>query len=150
MTRTRAPRALATLAAVVALVGVAAATPAVAAQPAKKDIVLNVTVLPGQVRLLDGESVRITLPTNVTTGYSWAPVVSGATKAVTVSKGSYVAPSGDLVGAPGMTSWVVTAKGDGVAKAPEAIHPIVTGGAGYKMAYLPIWGGGSQTVMRRV
>ncbi|CAN5512950.1 hypothetical protein BH10PSE6_BH10PSE6_09170 [soil metagenome] len=40
-------------------------------------------------------------------------------------------------------------QGDGVAKAPEAIHPIVTGGAGYKMSYLPIWGGGSQTVMRR-
>ena len=26
----------------------------------------------------------------------------------------------------------------------------VTGGAGYKMAYLPIWGGGSQTVMRKL
>ena len=35
-------------------------------------------------------------------------------------------------------------------RAPEAIHPIVTGGAGYKMAYLPIWGGGSQTVMRKL
>jgi hypothetical protein len=40
--------------------------------------------------------------------------------------------------------------GDGIAKAPEAIHPIVTGGAGYKMSYLPIWGGGSQMVMRRL
>ena len=39
-------------------------------------------------------------------------------------------------------------QGDGVARTPEAIHPIVTGGAGYKMTYLPIWGGGSQTVMR--
>ena len=41
-------------------------------------------------------------------------------------------------------------KGEDVARAPEAIHPIVTGGAGYKMAYLPIWGGGSQTVMRKL
>jgi hypothetical protein len=41
-------------------------------------------------------------------------------------------------------------KGEGVASAPEAIHPIVTGGAGYKMAYLPIWGGGSQMVTRKV
>ena len=41
-------------------------------------------------------------------------------------------------------------QGDGVAKAPEAIHPIVTGGAGYKMSYLPIWGGGSQMVMRKL
>jgi hypothetical protein len=39
-------------------------------------------------------------------------------------------------------------EGEGVAKSPEAIHPIVTGGAGYKMTYLPIWGGGSQTVTR--
>jgi hypothetical protein len=40
--------------------------------------------------------------------------------------------------------------GDGIAKSAEAIHPIVTGGAGYKMSYLPIWGGGSQMVMRRL
>jgi hypothetical protein len=39
-------------------------------------------------------------------------------------------------------------QGDGVARAPDAIHAIVTGGAGYKMSYLPIWGGGSQTVTR--
>jgi hypothetical protein len=39
-------------------------------------------------------------------------------------------------------------EGQGVARAPDAIHPIVTGGAGYKMTYLPIWGGGSQTVTR--
>jgi hypothetical protein len=41
-------------------------------------------------------------------------------------------------------------QGDGVARSPEAIHPIVTGGAGYKMSYLPIWGGGSQMVIRRL
>lgn len=41
-------------------------------------------------------------------------------------------------------------QGDGVARAPDAIHPIVTGGAGYKMTYLPIWGGGSQMVTRPV
>jgi hypothetical protein len=39
-------------------------------------------------------------------------------------------------------------EGRGVARSPDAIHPIVTGGAGYKMSYLPIWGGGSQTVTR--
>ncbi|MCA0302131.1 MAG: hypothetical protein LCH95_06965 [Proteobacteria bacterium] len=38
--------------------------------------------------------------------------------------------------------------GNGVARAPDAIHPIVTGGAGVKMTYLPIWGGGSETVTR--
>ena len=39
-------------------------------------------------------------------------------------------------------------EGQGVARAPDAIHVIVTGGAGYKMSYLPIWGGGSETVTR--
>jgi hypothetical protein len=39
-------------------------------------------------------------------------------------------------------------EGQGAARAPDAIHLIVTGGAGYKMSYLPIWGGGSQTVTR--
>ena len=39
-------------------------------------------------------------------------------------------------------------EGQDVASAPDAIHPIVAGGAGYKMSYLPIWGGGSQTVTR--
>lgn len=39
-------------------------------------------------------------------------------------------------------------EGQGAARAPEAINVIVTGGAGYKMSYLPIWGGGSETVTR--
>ncbi|MBN9514956.1 MAG: hypothetical protein J0H97_16235, partial [Alphaproteobacteria bacterium] len=39
-------------------------------------------------------------------------------------------------------------EGQGVARAPDAINVIVTGGAGYKMSYLPIWGGGSETVTR--
>jgi len=37
-----------------------------------------------------------------------------------------------------------------IARAPEAIHPIVTGGAGIKMTYLPLWGGGTATVTRGV
>ena len=32
------------------------------------------------------------------------------------------------------------------APSPADIHPIVTGGPGVKMAYLPMWGGGSRTV----
>lgn len=39
-------------------------------------------------------------------------------------------------------------EGQGVARAPDAIHVIVTGGAGYKMSYLPIWGGGSETITK--
>ena len=32
--------------------------------------------------------------------------------------------------------------------AAEMIHPIVTGGAGVKMTYLPLWGGGTLPVTR--
>ena len=41
-------------------------------------------------------------------------------------------------------------EGQGVARSPDAIHPILTGGAGVKMTYLPVWGGGSETVTRSV
>ena len=41
-------------------------------------------------------------------------------------------------------------QGAGIARSADAIHPILTGGAGYKMTYLPIWGGGSETVTRAV
>jgi hypothetical protein len=41
-------------------------------------------------------------------------------------------------------------EGQGIARSADAIHPLLTGGAGYKMTYLPIWGGGSETVTRRV
>ena len=36
------------------------------------------------------------------------------------------------------------------AETAEDIHPIVTGGAGVKMTYLPLWSGGSRTVTKRV
>ena len=35
-----------------------------------------------------------------------------------------------------------------LARAPEAIHPIITGGVGVKMTYLPLWSGGSDTVTK--
>jgi hypothetical protein len=37
-----------------------------------------------------------------------------------------------------------------VARTPEDIHPIVTGGAGVKMTHLPLWSGGTRTITRRV
>lgn len=147
MTRVRAPRALALAAALVTVagtIGMAAAVPAAATTVAKKDVVLTVTTLPGQVRLLDGESVRITLPTNVTTGYSWSTKVVGDSKAVTVSKGTYTAPSTDLVGAPGTTSWVVKATGDGVAKVRIVTTP-PGGGQAKKVGVLTVYAGSAVT-----
>jgi hypothetical protein len=41
-------------------------------------------------------------------------------------------------------------EGQGVARSADAIHPILTGGAGVKMTYLPVWGGGSETVTRPI
>ncbi len=37
-----------------------------------------------------------------------------------------------------------------VARTPEDMHPIVTGGAGVKMTHLPLWSGGTRTITRRV
>jgi len=37
-----------------------------------------------------------------------------------------------------------------LARTPEDIHPIVTGGAGIKMTYLPLWAGGTQTITRKL
>lgn len=38
--------------------------------------------------------------------------------------------------------------GPPIAPSPADIHPIITGDAGVKMAYLPLWGGGSRLVTR--
>ena len=112
----RSPRILAVAAAfVVAASAIVAAAPAQATSPAKKNITLTVTELPAQVRLVQTESVNVRLSTNLTTGYSWSTKVVGDTGAVTVSAGVYKAPVTDLVGAPGTTTWTVTAKAKGTA-----------------------------------
>lgn len=105
-------RILASAALVVALTGSAlAATPASAAPSPS----LVITQTPAQVRLVPGETVAITLQTNVTTGYQWKARVIGKRGAVTVSDGVYTAPSSPdgMVGAPGSTTWTVTAQKNG-------------------------------------
>jgi len=88
-----------------------------AAQPAKKYPSLIVTQTSTQVRLAPGEKVRIQLSTNRTTGYSYIAsggcCTDGDLDVATISKGSYKAPSGTLVGAPGTTTWTVTAQRPG-------------------------------------
>jgi inhibitor of cysteine peptidase len=102
----------------VAATALIATTPASASTPSKKNPTLTVTELPAQVRLLPGEAVAVRLSTNVTTGYSWSTKVVGKRSAVTVSDGVYAAPTTGLIGAPGTTTWTVTAKakGTGVVK----------------------------------
>jgi predicted secreted protein len=72
---------------------------------------VTVTELPAQIRLIPGESMRLTLPTNVTTGFQWTRTVTGPNpRAIAVSKGTYQAPENStLVGAPGTTTWNVRA-----------------------------------------
>jgi predicted secreted protein len=71
--------------------------------------------LPAKVRLIPGEKVRITLPTNVTTGYTWIANGGCCTKnnkrIARISQGRYTAPANPegLVGAPGETTWTITA-----------------------------------------
>ena len=115
MTLPRIPRLAALVAvALVAVSGVLVATPASGA-PAKKAVTLTITKLPGQVRLIPGERVKVELSTNRTTGYSWSTKVVGKKGTVTVSDGTYVAPVTTLVGAPGTTTWIVTAMAPGTA-----------------------------------
>ena len=89
--------------------------PASAAAPTKADKTLIVRDLPAQVRLVPGERVRITLSTNLTTGYSWKADGGCCTAddrpIARVSKGVYRAPTntGGMVGVPGTTTWTVTA-----------------------------------------
>lgn len=98
------------------------------AQAAKKST-LTVTELPAQVRLVPGERIDLRLPTNVTTGYSWSTKVAGQKSAVKVGKGKYAAPVTDLVGAPGTTTWRITAMQPGKATIDIIATP-PGGGAG--------------------
>jgi predicted secreted protein len=115
MTSSLASRALGLLAATTLLLGSAAVTAsaAQAAPSAKKYPALIVTQESTQVRLTPGERIRIQLSTNRTTGYSWIAYGGCCTaddaNIATISKGAYKAPVTDLVGAPGVTTWTVTA-----------------------------------------
>lgn len=123
-------RVLAVLSALVVASGLAAlATTGAAAAPAAKKPVLTVRDLPAQVRLVPGESVRLVLETNVTTGYSWKAEGGCCTKddkpIARVSKGIYKAPAntGGMVGVPGTTSWVITAVRPGTTQVQVITSP---------------------------
>lgn len=92
---------------------VLAAPSASAALPAKKYPTLIVIQESTQVRLTPGERVRIQLSTNRTTGYTWIAQGGCCTandqSIARISRGSYKAPVTDLVGAPGTTTWTITA-----------------------------------------
>lgn len=111
-----------TLTGLLAAIALAVGALAVAAPAANADdhlgdeVTLVVTELPAQVRLIPGESIELTLVTNRTTGYSWSATKSGKKKAIKVGKGKYTAPDNGLVGAPGETTWKITARKPGTAE----------------------------------
>ena len=116
MARLRSRPVLA-LAALIAVAGTAlvGGAPAQASSVTKPVVTLTVTELPAQVRLVPGEAVNVRLSTNVTTGYTWSTKMVGKKGTVAVSTGAYAAPSTDLMGAPGTTTWRVTARAKGTA-----------------------------------
>jgi predicted secreted protein len=74
----------------------------------------TITKLPAKVTLTVGHQATLTLKTNITTGTRWivagTPCCTPSGKAIAkVSKGTYTAPVTTLVGAPGTTSWTITA-----------------------------------------
>lgn len=107
--------------------GLAAAPAVSAAVPAKKYPALIVTQESTQVRLTPGERVRIQLSTNRTTGYTWIAEGGCCTSAgqsiARISKGAYKAPVTDLVGAPGTTTWTITAVRPGTTDITIATRP---------------------------
>lgn len=109
-------RSIAVLASLVVLATAGAAlsaSSASAAQPTRNDKPLIVRDLGVTVRLVPGERMRIVVPTNRTTGYTWLAEGGCCTASnqpiARVSKGVYTAPTTDLMGAPGTTTWTVTA-----------------------------------------
>jgi predicted secreted protein len=98
-----------------------------AAHPVKKYPVLIVTQESTQVRLAPGERVKIQLTTNRTTGYSYIATggccAAGDLPVATLSKGAYRAPTTDLVGAPGTTTWTVTARRPGTTDITVVTRP---------------------------
>ena len=106
----RIPRILVASAAAALLAGFALTGTALASTPSA----VSITSLPAKVTLKVGQKATLTLKTNVTTGTRWvigaAPCCTKDNKAIAkVSKGVYTAPTTTLVGAPGTTTWTITA-----------------------------------------
>ena len=83
-----------------AIGALAAGAPVNAQANSTGEVTLTVTELPGQVRLMPGEKIELTLQTNRTTGYQWSASTTGKKKAIKVSKGEYTPSASVLVGAP--------------------------------------------------
>jgi predicted secreted protein len=108
MTNSRPIRLIATAA--VALTALIAMPPSASAGSA------SFVTVPGKVTIGVGESVKVKLSTNPSTGYSWTTTIRGNTSAITMTKGKYKPPADTgMVGVPGVTVWTITGKAAGKA-----------------------------------
>jgi len=130
MTTSRSPRLIALVAAAgVALMALMAVAPLATAASTK-----FVTV-PGKVHVAVGESVKVRMATNPSTGYSWKTTITGDKSAIKLSKGVYKSPAETgLVGAPGVTEWTITGKAVGKDKITFASIPPGGGSAAFDAA----------------
>lgn len=86
-----------------------------------------------------------------TTGASWQPDLPQQAFILPLELAERLLGAG--IGLPEVQTYLFdagTAAGVPIAAGPEDIFPIVTGGPGVKMAYLPLWGGGSRMVTRAI
>lgn len=74
-----------------------------------------------------GETIKVLLDENPTTGYSW---VFNVTSGLTIAKDTYHEPTGGLIGAGGVHEWQVRATGTG----SQQISAV------YKRAWEPTFG----------
>ena len=111
MTNSRPIRLVAT-----AAVALMALTALIAMAPSASAGSTSFVTVPGKVTIGVGESVKVKLSTNPSTGYSWTTTIRGNTSAITMTKGKYKPPADTgMVGAPGVTVWTITGKAAGKA-----------------------------------
>jgi inhibitor of cysteine peptidase len=101
-----------TLAAVAALLLTACASETEAASD-PKTVDLTAESSGSTVSIRPGDTLRITLESNVTTGYAWRLETEPATEVLDLTGSDYVAPDTDLVGAGGEEVWRFVATGEG-------------------------------------
>jgi inhibitor of cysteine peptidase len=101
-------RLLWTVFALVLMAGIAVGTMAATAGGGK-NINVDASYSGKQVELSVGDSLVLTLASNVTTGYSWSLTGIGDESVLQKTKNEYVAPKTNLVGAGGTEVWTFKA-----------------------------------------
>ena len=84
-------------------------TPTVIPTPTPTPLNVDDSYSGGQVQLEVGQSLVVTLASNVTTGYSWSLTDNSDSSVLTEIGNEYIAPQTTLVGAGGKEEWTFKA-----------------------------------------